>query len=100
MKEINHGKQMKDVWDGPLTPKSEKSFGKHPTQKPLYLLERIIQASVKPGGRILDPFVGSGTTCVAAKHLGRHSVGIDKSSEYLALASRRVSDMEVENNDA
>lgn len=100
MKAANGGKQMKDVWDGPLTPKSEKSFGKHPTQKPLYLLERIIQASVKPGGRILDPFVGSGTTCVAAKHLGRHSVGIDKSSEYLELASKRVSDMEVENNDA
>ncbi len=95
MKEINHDKQMKDVWEGPLTPKSEKVYGKHPTQKPLYLIERIIQASTKRGDIILDPFVGSGTTCVAAKLLRRYAVGIDKSSNYLTIASERLKDTEV-----
>lgn len=90
MKEINGGKQMKDVWEGPLTPKSEKTCGKHPTQKPLYLLERIIQASTPEGASILDPFVGSGTTCVVAKRLGRKSVGIDASTEYLSIAAERL----------
>ena len=95
MKEINGGKQMKDVWEGPLTPKQEKAFGKHPTQKPLYLLERIIQASSQEGDRILDPFVGSGTTCVAAKKLRRHAVGIDSSKEYLSIARKRLENEEV-----
>src|SRR5699024_11395746 len=62
MKEINHNKQMKDVWQGSLTKPSEKSFGKHPTQKPEYLVERIILASTREDDRILDPFIGSGTT--------------------------------------
>ncbi|WQC58964.1 site-specific DNA-methyltransferase [Staphylococcus pseudintermedius] len=69
MKSYNGNKQMKDVWSGPLTPKREKKFGKHPTQKPLYLLERIIEASTKQGDLILDPFLGSGTTGVAAKKI-------------------------------
>ena len=90
MKEMNGGRQMKDVWEGPLTPKSEKACGKHPTQKPLYLLDRIIQASTREGARILDPFVGSGTTCVSAKRLGRFSTGIDASEDYLAIASERL----------
>lgn len=77
MKEQNGGKQMKDVWTGTLTPKREKSEGKHPTQKPEYLLERIILASTQEGDEILDPFVGSGTTAVVAKRLGRRCVGID-----------------------
>ena len=59
MKELNDGKQMKDVWTGTLTPQSEKTYGKHPTQKPLYLLERIILASTREGELILDPFCGS-----------------------------------------
>lgn len=95
MKEMNGGKQMKDVWEGPLTPKGEKSYGKHPTQKPLYLLERIIQASTPEGGNVLDPFVGSGTTCIAAKRLHRNSIGIDASEEYLAIARQRLEHVEV-----
>lgn len=95
MKEINGGKQMKDVWEGTLTPKQEKQFGKHPTQKPLYLLERIIEASTQEGDRILDPFVGSGTTSVAAKKLKRHAVGIDSSEEYLFIARKRLESEEV-----
>ena len=66
MKEQNEGKQMKDVWAGGLTPPREKVFGKHPTQKPLYLLERIIDAASQPGDLIVDPFTGSSTTGVAA----------------------------------
>lgn len=76
MKEENDGKQMKDVWEFnepvpefyvlSVTPQSEKRVGKHPTQKPLGLLRRIIKASAKEGDLILDPFNGSGTTGIAA----------------------------------
>lgn len=95
MKEQNGGKQMKDVWTGTLTPKREKSEGKHPTQKPEYLLERIILASTQEGDEILDPFVGSGTTAVVAKRLGRRCVGIDNEKEYLDIAVRRLAKVEV-----
>ena len=71
MKEINGGKQMKDVWEGALTPKIEKIYGKHPTQKPEYLLYRIIESSTKENDFILDPFLGSGTTGVVSKKLNR-----------------------------
>ena len=90
MKELNNGKQMKDVWTGSLTPKSEKWAGKHPTQKPEYLLERIILASTQEGDMILDPFVGSGTTGVVAKRLGRKFIGIDAEEEYLEIAKKRL----------
>lgn len=90
MKKINGGKQMKDVWAGPLTPKREKWAGKHPTQKPEYLLERIILASSKEDDFILDPFVGSGTTGVVAKRLKRRFIGIDSEIEYLKIAKTRL----------
>lgn len=90
MKEDNGGKQMKDVWTGSVTKPSEKKEGKHPTQKPLYLLERIIRASTKEGELILDPFCGSSTTGVAAKRLGRMFIGIDQEEEYLNLSVRRL----------
>lgn len=91
MKTRNGGKQMKDVWTGTLTPLREKREGKHPTQKPLYLLERIIEASTNVGDTILDPFCGSSTTGVAAKMLGRKYVGIDNSEEYIELSIKRLS---------
>ena len=90
MKELNGGKQMKDVWTGALTKKAEKWAGKHPTQKPEYLLERIILASTKPNDYILDPFVGSGTTGVVAKRLGRCFIGIDSEKDYLKIAQARL----------
>lgn len=90
MKEINGGKQMKDVWEGPLTSRKEKKEGKHPTQKPLYLLDRIILATSKPGDTILDPFAGSSTTGVAANKLGRKFIGIEKESEFFELSIRRL----------
>ncbi len=84
--------QMRSVWAiGTPTPK-EKVFGKHPTQKPLELLERIILASTKENDLILDPFMGSGTTGVAAMKLGRQFVGIEKNPEFIALADRRIFD--------
>ena len=90
MKELNNGKQMKDVWIGGLTAPKEKTFGKHPTQKPEYLLEKIILASTKPGDFILDPFVGSGTTGVVAKRLKRKFIGIDNEREFLDIAVKRL----------
>jgi len=90
MKELNGGKQMKDVWTGSLTKRSEKTEGKHPTQKPEYLLERIILASTKEENVILDPFMGSGTTGVVAKRLGRQFIGIEKNEEYYEIAKRRI----------
>lgn len=90
MKEENGGKQMKDVWTSPLTPMSEKKEGKHPTQKPLFLLERILKASSRPEDMVLDPFCGSSTTGVAALRLGRRYIGIDNSMEYIQLSKRRL----------
>ncbi len=90
MKELNGGKQMKDVWLGSLTKPSEKKAGKHPTQKPEYLLERIVLASTKEDDVILDPFMGSGTTGVVAKRLGRQFIGIEKNEEYYEIAKRRI----------
>ena len=90
MKKQNNNKQMKDVWTGSLVKPSEKKEGKHPTQKPLYLLKRIIQASTKEGDCILDPFAGSSTTGVAAKVLKRNYIGIELELEYLELSKRRL----------
>lgn len=90
MKELNGGKQMKDVWSGALTPRSEKLFGKHPTQKPLYLLEKILLASTRAGDVVLDPFCGSATTGVACRKLGRKFIGIDNNAEFIALAKERL----------
>jgi modification methylase llaDCHIB len=98
MREFNDGKQMKDVWSGSLTPKREKTFGKHPTQKPLYLLERMILASTKENALILDPFMGSGTTAVACKKLNRNFIGIEKESEFVELAKNRIINTSTEFN--
>ena len=90
MKSINNGKQMKDVWTGSLTKPSEKREGKHPTQKPEYLLERIVLASTEEGQIVLDPFCGSGTTGVAAVRFGRKIIGIDINEDYLEISKKRL----------
>lgn len=90
MKKINGGKQMKDVWTGTLTSQREKIFGKHPTQKPLYLLQRILLASTCEDDLVLDPFCGSGTTGVACKLLNRRFVGIEKDRDFISLAKERL----------
>jgi site-specific DNA-methyltransferase (adenine-specific) len=88
----NNDKQMRSVWSIPLIPKNEKKFGKHPTQKPLELLNRIISASSNEGDFILDPFAGSGTTGIVCSILNRKFNGIDMSAEYLNIAIKRFKD--------
>lgn len=89
MKELNGGKQAKDVWETSLTKPSEKKCGKHPTQKPMAILEKLILASTDEGDLILDPFNGSGTTGIVANKLKRKYIGIDNEKEYLDLTIRR-----------
>ena len=89
MKEINGFKQMTDVWNLPAIAKWEKSCGKHPTQKPLSLLSRIILASTNENSWILDPFSGSGTTGIACCLLKRKYLGIEKETEFLEISKNR-----------
>jgi site-specific DNA-methyltransferase (adenine-specific) len=84
------GKQTRNVWSIPLTPKKEKWAGIHPTQKPEELLRRVILASTKEGDTVLDPFVGSGTTSVVALKMGRNSIGIEKDKKYLPIIKKRL----------
>lgn len=95
MKTINGGTQMKDVWNLPAIAPWEKSCGKHPTQKPLALLTRIILASTEKNGWILDPFTGSSTTGIAANLANRKFLGIDKVDEFLSISKNRK--LEIEN---
>ena len=96
MKEINGGKQMKDVWESSLTKPSEKKCGKHPTQKPMAILEKLILASTDEGDLILDPFNGSGTTGIVANKLKRKYIGIDLEKEYLDITIKRKENKENE----
>ena len=90
MKEINQGKQMRNVWEISAPQTAEKKYGKHPTQKPVELLTRLILASSKENDLILDPFCGSSTTGVAAVLNNRKYVGIDLEEEYLQLSVKRL----------
>jgi len=89
MKAANGGKQMQNVWSILPPRKAEKVHGRHPTQKPVALLERIVLASTEEDMLILDPFNGSGTTGLAAARHGRRYLGVDLSAEYLDLTVRR-----------
>ena len=89
MKAINEGKQMSDVWRLPTIGRWEKSCGKHPTQKPLSLLTRIVLASTDPNNWILDPFSGSSTTGIAANICGRRFLGIEKELEFAEMSKQR-----------
>jgi len=86
----NEDKQMRSVWSIATPSKSEKEFGKHPTQKPLKLLERIVLSSTNEGDLILDPFTGSSTTGVIALKHNRKFIGIDMEEEYLDLSIKRL----------
>jgi site-specific DNA-methyltransferase (adenine-specific) len=107
MKAANGGKQMRDlwaiaerpepggeqvVWSIPTPGPREKAHGRHPTQKPLALLERVLAASSAPGDLVLDPFAGSGTTGVAALRAGCRFLGVEREGAYLDLAARRLRD--------
>ena len=94
MRKLNGNKQMPDVWHLPAIARWEKSCGKHPTQKPLSLLSRIILASTSENAWILDPFCGSGTTGIAANLLNRRFLGIDNELEFLEMAKARREELE------
>ncbi len=95
MKQLNDDKQMKDVWKLSAIAPWEKSCGKHPTQKPLSVLSRLILASTKPNAWILDPFAGSSTTGIASNLANRRYLGIDKELEFLEISKNRK--IEIEN---
>jgi site-specific DNA-methyltransferase (adenine-specific) len=105
MKAVNGGKQMRDLWEISERPEPggeqviwsvptpgprEKVHGRHPTQKPLGLLERVVAASAAPGDLVLDPFSGSGTTGVAAVQAGCRFLGMERDPAYVDLAARRL----------
>jgi site-specific DNA-methyltransferase (adenine-specific) len=90
MKQLNGNKQDKDVWTSSMIKKSEKKFGGHPTQKPIWLLEKIILASTNENDLVLDPFSGSGTTCIASHMHNRKFLGIDNVQEYLDITINRI----------
>ena len=89
MKAINDGKQMTDVWRLPAIARWEKSCGKHPTQKPLALLTRIILASTDEHDWILDPFAGSSTTGIAANLCNRRFLGIENEEPFIKISRAR-----------
>lgn len=94
MKRINEGKQMSDVWRLPAIAPWEKTCGKHPCQKPLAVLVRIILASTQRGNWILDPFTGSSSTGIAANLLRRRFLGIDQEEKYLSISTQRKKEIE------
>ncbi|MGG7074419.1 site-specific DNA-methyltransferase [Campylobacter sp. 9BO] len=94
MRKINSDKQMKDVWSFPAISPWEKSCGKHPTQKPLALLVRLILMASSGNSIVCDPFAGSSTTGIAANLLGRKFVGIEREREFYEISLKRKSELE------
>jgi len=94
MKKLNDDKQMKDVWSFPAIAPWEKACGKHPTQKPLSLLIRLILMASNENSMICDPFAGSSTTGIAANLLGRKFVGIEKEREFIEISINRKSELD------
>src|SRR5579872_3694824 len=90
MKQMNAGRQMKSVWEILPPAAEEKRFGKHPAQKPLALIERILLASSNEGDLVLDPFLGSGTTAVAALRRGRKCAGIELDPKWIHVTTQRI----------
>lgn len=90
MRRMNNNRQMQSLWSITAPKAEEKIYGKHPTQKPVALLERIILASTKEKDIVLDPFTGSSTTGIAAYRLGRYFIGIDNNKNYLDLSVKRL----------
>lgn len=85
-KEMNDGKQMRNLWDI----RAERHVTSHPTEKPVTLLDRIIRIATNPGDAIIDPFMGSGTTGVVAKSLGRSFLGFEIDHKYYRIAIKRI----------
>lgn len=94
-KEINGGKQMRNVWEFPVTARKERALGKHPSQKPLALVERAVLLASKPGELLLDPFGGAGTLALAANKHQRDWLVIESVEEYADLTRRRLDEVAV-----
>ncbi|MFH1458089.1 MAG: site-specific DNA-methyltransferase [Candidatus Omnitrophota bacterium] len=92
MKKMNNNKQMLSFWSIKAPGSEEKIYGKHPTQKPIQLLDRIVSASTRPNDIVLDPFSGSSTTGIAAFREGRQFLGIELEEEYLKVSLKRLKD--------
>ncbi|MEC7490299.1 MAG: site-specific DNA-methyltransferase [Pseudomonadota bacterium] len=94
LKSLNEGVQMRSDWTLPLCtgPERIKNNGKkaHPTQKPEALIYRVLLASTATGDVVLDPFLGSGTTAVVAKKMGRHFIGIERDEYYAGISKKRI----------
>lgn len=89
-KAMNGDKQMRNLWEFPVTPRGERALGKHPSQKPLALLERLVQLGTASGELILDPFGGAGTLALAAERHGRDWVLVESEAEYASLTRERL----------
>lgn len=85
-KEMNDGKQMRNLWDI----RAERHVTLHPTEKPVTLLDRIVRIATEPGDAVVDPFMGSGTTGVVAKSLGRSFLGFEIDLDYYKIAVDRI----------
>ena len=97
MKELNNNKQMKDVWVMTAPGKAEKTYDKHPTQKPLSLLDRLILATTDEGDLVLDAFNGSGTTGVSCIRTNRKYIGIEIDKKFIELSKKRFSEQTILN---
>ena len=93
MKAMNNNKQMRNMWEIPLTKPSERKYGKHPTQKPLAVVERLILAGTNADDLILDPFAGSGTTGIGAQQHNRKWVMIEKEESHNQIARKRIDEL-------
>ena len=99
MKRLNDDLQMRSDWLIPICSggerlKNDEGEKAHPTQKPEALLHRVIMAGTKPGEIVLDPFFGSGTTGAVAKKLGRHYIGLERDDDYIAVAKKRIAQVQ------
>jgi site-specific DNA-methyltransferase (adenine-specific) len=92
MKRMNSDRQMKNVWQFTAPGAEEKRHGKHPTQKPIALIERCLSASTDIGDRVFDPFAGSASTGVAALNLGRRFIGCEIDQKFANLATKRLTE--------
>jgi hypothetical protein len=90
MRSDNGGRQMKNVWRIRAVGRAEKAHGKHPTQKPVALIDRCLRASTQPGDRVLDPFAGSASAGIAALQLGRTFTGCERERGFIDIAVRRL----------
>lgn len=92
----SEGKVRPDFLESSVTPMSEKKLGKHPTQKPIKIIQELIRRVTNENDIVLDPFMGSGTTCVASAMLNRKYIGIDINEEYYNIAKARINSLEVD----